>query len=255
MATKLYIPYDVDSSGRSTFLIARSYLKTQALCACLIGKLLVKGLTLDESLVLLWLGERLRPLDTAKVMYLLTLFWETKIEKGIWPLLSPEHWSHQNLDRRFPQLRGDLFRQASRLAGQLRLSLKRERREKPRPIELRRLGVGYRDHGSLSKYNFSWKDTPSDPQVVYTELFARLSDTVIKTHIQKALDDLKLPKKVVVSRSRRIRESKPPDEAVGPSRNLGFLRLPRIRRLIEISEDILIVETESLQKGFFKRFL
>jgi hypothetical protein len=199
------------------------------LTASLVGKLLAEGISVDESLILFWLGERSKPLERAKVMFLLTLWWETSQSGGLYRRFPEWYWSHQNLDRRWPSLKGNLLQAASRLCKQLRMNLKRERRERPKPIELRRMGVGYRDRGTLSNYKWSWKDAPGNVQVIYHELLRKLTDDLTKTHIKKAQEDLRKYPPVGVPRSRREKRSKHPDETLGegskPSRTTRSLLL------------------------------
>lgn len=244
--SKLYIPYDVSSTGVDTYLIARSPLRIKVLTSCLVAKLLFEGLTLDECLVLFWLGERSKPLEKAKIYFLLTLFWETKKAGGVYDLFPDWYWSHQNLEKAFPSLRGNLKSQVARLSKMLKLQLKRERREKAKPIELRRMGVGYRDKGNLSNYNFHWKDVPGNTQVIYQDLFNRLIDSLSKTHIQKAKDDLIKFAQVSVPRRQRKQPAKRSDEPLGERRNLkikgySYNKLAALLRMFEN----LIGETES----------
>lgn len=244
--TKLYIPYNVSSTGIDEYLIVRSPLRMRALTVSLLSKLLVVGLSSDECLVLFWLGEKLKPLDKAKVYFCLTLFWETKITGGILNLFPDWYWSHQNLDKRFIQLKGNLKQQATRLCKQLKITLKRERREKAKPIELRRLGVGYRDKGSLSNYNFHWKDVPGNVQVIYQDLFVRLTDAITKSHIQKAITDLSKFSQVSASRRQRRLTPKRSDESLGKETK-PVIRKPKVNKLssLLLLFDYLVRETES----------
>jgi hypothetical protein len=227
LRTKLYIPYHVGRESYDEFLVVRSNLKIGTLATFLVSKLLTKGLTQREWLALFWLGERLKPLARAKIYYLLTLERKLPRKQGIYFSFKPWFWSHQNLEKAFPALRGDLMSQASRLLKNGKVQFQVERREnKIKPRELRWMGVGYRDSGSLTSYNFTWKDIPSDEvQVIFQDLFARLTDSLLQTHIERARRDLRDFRVKVPSSKKR---AKPSDENQGVGSKLESFSRARI---------------------------
>jgi hypothetical protein len=171
-------------------------------------------------MALFWLSERLNLKQKAVIIYLLTLWGGIpKHGKGIYNYFESWFWSHCKLEEAFPQLKGDLNSQMRRLLKQLKITFKVETRKKIKPRELRWMGVGYRDKGNLSKYSFSWKDVPTNPeQVLFQDLIARSRDRYINIQIEKAKQDLKIFFKFGKSRQRK--KSNPTDETFGKSRNL-----------------------------------
>lgn len=236
MYTKLYIPYNVDSTGKDDFLLVFSKQSVPVLTQSLVGKLLIKNLTEQEWITLFWLGERSKPLVKAKIYYLLTLRGNTpKKIVDLYSSLIPEVWTHLNLDKVFPSLRGDLKSQAARLAKQLDLRFRKEKRESPKPRELRWMGIGYRDKGSLNHYKFNWKDyDPGEVQVIYQDLFARLTDQLVSSHIERARFDLR-----TFSRVRVTKKKKPSEEAYGKSRNPEIPRIKKVHLVNLILNSIL----------------
>lgn len=252
MHTKLYIPYNVDSK-RNEFLLVLSPLRIKTLAATLCGKLLVRGLNANEWLTLFWLSERLKPLERAKTFYLLALWSNShRKQKGLMDLFPDWFWSHLNLEKAFPSMRGDLRTQSNRLMKQLRLTFRVERRKKIKPRELRWMGVGYRDKGSLNPYKFHIQDMQTDDvQVVYNDLFARLKDDLVTNHIQRAKKDLRTFARVQGTTASSKKSRKPAEESKG----LDETRmLNKAEMLIALCEEVLAGKL-SPRKVFFTRTL
>lgn len=240
LLTKLCIPFDVKSSGAWNLLVAYSKQRILQLTSCLIGKMLIKGLSLKEYAVLFWLGERLNPLQRGKVYYLLTLYGNTGKSKRLIDSFEDWFWPHLNLDSQFPSFKGDFKSQAARLAKQLDLKLSLVHREGHNPRELRRMGIGYRDKGSLSTYNFNWRDYPVEKvQVIFQVLFARLTDDLVKFNIERAKKDLTTFGKIKAA----MRKLEPSDESLKQGRNL--FSLPKSVDLLVQLRAYEISETES----------
>lgn len=195
MYTKLYIPYNLETLDRSKFLLVTSRLSVPTLTLALVAKMFFKQLSKNEELILLWLAEKPKPKVRAKIFYLLTILFgsaDKNLKNGIYPLFPLWYWEHQNLEKIFPQFRGCFKSQCHRLAGQVEYVAKICTKKNVKFAELRWMGVGHRDSGSLSSFHFNIEDLQnSDTQVIYRALFARLADELIKHSIYGAKEDLK----------------------------------------------------------------
>jgi hypothetical protein len=215
--TKLYIPYETNSTSEDKFLLVYSPLRIESLAAGLLSKLLLEGISLKEWITLFWLAERLKVTQKAKVYYCLALWGEIpKHSKNkLYYAFPLWFWPHANLDV-FPQFKGDLQSQLKRNLGQLKVQFRVETRGKASKRELRRMGVGYRDKGSLSKNGFNWKDVPTDPeQVLHRDLLGRLKDKIYDLQIKKAKEDLVHFSKSGGAKQRKKSDVNPTEELSG----------------------------------------
>lgn len=193
MSTKLFIPYSVKLGKGSQFLLVYANQKRKILALSLSARLLLKGLSDKEYLILLRLSETLEFRSKGIIYYLLALRGLIPQKtNGLIKNLRPEFLSHIELEKMGNSLKGDPKSQLSRLEGQLKLSLKIVNEKKVKPKQLRWMGIGYRDKGSLSTYSFNWKDLSGNLQVNYSLLFAREDNTILKNAILKAEQDLKI---------------------------------------------------------------
>jgi hypothetical protein len=227
LTTKLCIPFDITANGKDgKVLIVRSTLRIRTLSAWFVSKLMLRGISKKEYIAMFWLGERLKPLPRAKIYYLLTLWTNLPKKRGIYNSFPVWFWSHQNLDKAFPSLSGDFKAQCSRLlkSGQVKFAVE-QRTWKSKSRELRWMGVGYRDKGSLANYKVSWDDCPEDElQVRFEDLFARLTDNLLDTHIERARRDLRTFR---VSVSRPRKRSKPTEECLSDGTKHNKFNLSR----------------------------
>lgn len=241
MPTKLYIPFQVQSiEGNSQFLLVFSPLKLVPLASGLLSKLLIKGISIKEYLTLFWLALRLNTKQTAVIYYMLALWGEipAKRRNNLYNSFPEWFWPHSKIQEAFPQLRGDLKSQLKRNLRNLRISFKEDTRKNVTPREINRMGVGYRDKGSLSSYSFNWRDVPTDPEkVLFQDLLARNKDKLFTLQTKKARIDLDTFLLKSGKPAPRKKGANLTDETLGEGRNFqkitDFEKLERIISLIK----------------------
>jgi hypothetical protein len=87
----------------------------------------------------------------------------------------------------------------------------------------------------LASYKFNWDDYPSDEvQILHQDLFGRLTDDLLKTHIERARRDLRDFQVTGPSTQKRKQTRLKKDQGVGPK----LEKMSPVRILIERLERI-----------------